>query len=47
VSEETSIVSVARDGRLFRNLSTPQVRDMIAGRTPRPSPEHPIIEMRV
>ena len=47
VSEETSIVSVAKDGRLFRNLSTLQVRDMIAGRTPRPSPEHPIIEMRM
>ena len=47
VSEETSIVSVADGGRLLRNLSTSQVRDLIAGRPLRPSSEHSVIEMKV
>src|SRR5688572_31170394 len=40
VSEETSTVSAARDGRLFRNLSPSQLRDLLAGREPRQSGEH-------
>ena len=32
VSEETSTISVASGGRLWRNFSASQVRDMIAGR---------------
>ncbi|HEU4563437.1 MAG TPA: diadenylate cyclase CdaA, partial [Gemmatimonadaceae bacterium] len=35
VSEETSTISVATQGRLLRGLSAPQVRDMVAGRQPR------------
>jgi diadenylate cyclase len=46
VSEETSIVSVAVHGRLMRNLSAPQLRDLLAGRAPRATPDHPIIELR-
>ena len=46
VSEETSAISVAVGGRLWRSLTAPQVRDLIAGRTPRPSAEHPVIELR-
>ena len=45
VSEETSTISVARDGRLLRNLTAPQVRDLVAGRRPRSTAEHPIIEV--
>jgi diadenylate cyclase len=46
VSEETSAISVAVGGRLWRGLSAPQVRDLIAGRAPRASAEHPVIELR-
>ncbi|MDQ3698387.1 MAG: diadenylate cyclase CdaA [Gemmatimonadota bacterium] len=46
VSEETSAISVARDGRLMRGLSAPQVRDLVAGRAPRATADHPILEMR-
>jgi diadenylate cyclase len=46
VSEETSAISVAVGGRLWRGLTAPQVRDLIAGRAPRPSAEHPVIELR-
>jgi diadenylate cyclase len=46
VSEETSAISVAVGGRLWRSLAAPQVRDLIAGRAPRPSAEHPVIELR-
>jgi diadenylate cyclase len=45
VSEETSTISVARDGRLLRNLTAPQVRDLVSGRRPRSTAEHPIIEV--
>lgn len=34
VSEETAAVSVAERGRLWRELSPNQLRDMLAGRTP-------------
>ncbi len=43
VSEETSSISVAMHGRLWRNLSAPQVRDMLAGRSPRTTAEQPIV----
>ncbi|HUF27098.1 MAG TPA: diadenylate cyclase CdaA [Gemmatimonadaceae bacterium] len=43
VSEETSTISVAMHGRLWRSLSTPQVRDMLAGRTPRTTAEQPAV----
>ena len=46
VSEETSTISVATHGRLWRNLSAPQLRDVLAGRSPRPTAEHPIVELR-
>ena len=47
VSEETSAVSVALDGRLLRNLSLAQLRDILGGRAPRtPSGEYPIVELK-
>jgi diadenylate cyclase len=46
VSEETSTVSVAMHGQLMRYLSSPQVRDVLSGRAPRPTTESPIIELR-
>ena len=45
VSEETSTISVAMHGRLWRHLGAPQVRDMLAGRTPRSTAEQPAIEV--
>jgi diadenylate cyclase len=45
VSEETATISVAANGRLTRNLNAPQVRDLLAGTTPRPA-EAPIFELR-
>jgi diadenylate cyclase len=35
VSEESSAISVATNGRLKRNLTPAQVRALVAGRTPR------------
>jgi diadenylate cyclase len=46
VSEETSAISVAVGGRLWRGLTAPQIRDVLAGRTPRVTSEHPAIELR-
>jgi diadenylate cyclase len=46
VSEETSTISVAQDGRLTPNLTPPQVADIIAGRTPRTTAEHPLLAVR-
>lgn len=42
VSEETSTISVAMDGRLTRNLTPPQLRDIVAGRTARTTAEYPV-----
>ena len=44
VSEERSVISVAQHGQLQQNLSAVQVRDLLAGRTLRPTAEHPILE---
>jgi diadenylate cyclase len=46
VSEETATISVAQEGRLTRGLSAPQVRDIIAGRTPRTTTEMPVLQLR-
>ncbi|HEX6535363.1 MAG TPA: diadenylate cyclase CdaA [Gemmatimonadaceae bacterium] len=46
VSEETAQISVAHDGRLMRGLTAPQVRDLIAGRTPRTTSEQPVLQLR-
>ena len=46
VSEETAQISVATQGRLRRGLTPHQVRDMVAGRMPRVTSEHPVLEMR-
>ncbi|HET9454049.1 MAG TPA: diadenylate cyclase CdaA, partial [Gemmatimonadaceae bacterium] len=46
VSEETSIISVAEQGTLVRNLTAPQLRDVLSGRAPRPTGEHPVLELR-
>ena len=46
VSEERSIISVAQNGVLRQNLSVVQVRDLLAGRAPRPTAEHPILELK-
>ena len=46
VSEETATISVAQNGRLMRGLSAPQVRDIIAGRTPRTTTEMPVLQLR-
>lgn len=47
VSEETSVVSVATHRQLLRNLTAPQVRDLLTGRQPRTTAEQPIIELRM
>ena len=47
VSEETSSMSVAVQGRLWRNLTPPQLRDMLAGNPPRQSGEPQSLEARV
>ena len=46
VSEETSAISAALQGRLWRNLTATQVRDLLAGLPPRPSAEQPRLEAR-
>lgn len=46
VSEERSLISVAQNGVLQQNLSAVQVRDLLAGKAPRPTAEHPILEIR-
>ena len=46
VSEERSIISVARNGVLQQNLSPVQVRDLLAGRALRSTAEHPILELK-
>lgn len=44
VSEETAIISVARDGRLLRGLTAQQVRDIVAGRRSRTTAEQPVLQ---
>ena len=46
VSEERSVISVAQNGVLQQNLSAVQVRDLLAGRAPRPTAEHPILALQ-
>lgn len=46
VSEERSLISVAQNGVLQQNLSAVQVRDLLAGKSPRPTAEHPILELK-
>lgn len=46
VSEETSTISVAENGRLVRALTALQVGDIIAGRAPRSTAEHPLLQVR-
>lgn len=46
VSEETSAISAAVQGRLWRNLTSAQLRDMLAGGPPRSSAEQPRLEAR-
>jgi diadenylate cyclase len=46
VSEETSAISVASQGRLWRNVSVAQVRDLLAGRQPRASAEHALVDLK-
>jgi diadenylate cyclase len=45
VSEESSTVSVAMQGRLTRGLGAAQLRDVLAGRAPRRTAEQPLIEV--
>jgi diadenylate cyclase len=45
VSEETSSISVAVAGRLTRNLTAAQVRDLASGRPPRATAEHPVAQI--
>ncbi|MFL5578578.1 MAG: diadenylate cyclase CdaA [Gemmatimonadaceae bacterium] len=47
VSEETATVSVAVGGRLLRGVSPAQARDLLSGRAPRATAEHPIVELGV
>jgi diadenylate cyclase len=42
VSEETGTISLATGARLVRSLSPAQLRDLLSGRTPRPTAEHGI-----
>jgi diadenylate cyclase len=46
VSEESSTISMAHEGKLYRNLTAPQVRDLIAGRVPRTTAEQPIVQLQ-
>jgi diadenylate cyclase len=46
VSEETSAISIASHGRLWRNVSVSQVRDVLAGRQPRASSEQSLVDIR-
>ena len=46
VSEERSVISVAQNGALRQNLSAVQVRDLLAGREPRATSEHPILHLK-
>jgi diadenylate cyclase len=46
VSEETAQISVAQNGRIMRGLTAPQVRDLVAGRAPRTTAEHPVLQLR-
>ncbi|MEP6765978.1 MAG: diadenylate cyclase CdaA [Gemmatimonadaceae bacterium] len=46
VSEERATISIAQNGVLQQNLSAVQVRDLLAGRTPRATAEHPILELK-
>jgi diadenylate cyclase len=41
VSEERSAISVATNGRLLRNLTAPQVRELVSGRMIRQTAEYP------
>ena len=45
VSEETSTISIALAGRLTRNLTPPQLRDLISGRSARAAAEHAVAEL--
>ena len=45
VSEERATISVAQNGVLQQNLSAVQLRDLLAGRAPRITAEHPILEL--
>lgn len=45
VSEETSTISVAVDGRLTRNLTAAQVRDLSSGKPPRATAEYPAAQL--
>lgn len=45
VSEETAQISVAQEGRLVRGLTAVQLRDIIAGGTPRATSEQPLLEV--
>ena len=44
VSEETSTISVAIAGRLTRNLTLSQLRDVVSGRAARATAEYPVAQ---
>jgi diadenylate cyclase len=44
VSEETSTISVALAGRLTRNLTPSQLRDIVSGRAARSTAEYPVAQ---
>ena len=46
VSEERSTISVAVHGRLMRDVKVPHLRDVLAGRTPRPTSEHAVVQLQ-
>jgi diadenylate cyclase len=46
VSEERSTISIAQHGVLQQNLTAVQVRDLLAGRIPRTTAEHPLLTLR-
>jgi diadenylate cyclase len=45
VSEQTAAISVAREGRLMRGLTAPQVRALIAGRPVATTAEQPVLQI--
>jgi diadenylate cyclase len=45
VSEETSTISIALAGRLTRNLTSAQIREIVSGRMGRATAEHPVTQI--
>jgi diadenylate cyclase len=47
VSEETATISIASDGRLTRDLTAAQIRDLLSGKPGRSAADHSVVELGV